>query len=105
MPPEHDDFVFAIIVFQLFMLACGCTHVHPFMSLDASEDENIAARHFPFAEAYRDDEVHPDPAAVFAQWDETLRLAFERVFTGDLTLTTAEWAEFLADYRRSLLPA
>lgn len=102
MPAEHDDYVLAILIFQLFMLAEGLPRKHPLTPLEGEEDDNIRAARFPFADAYRADEVHDDLAAVYLRWDEPIRRAFERTFAG-APLTAGAWADLLADYRRSLL--
>ncbi|MFM9938683.1 MAG: hypothetical protein ACKVP7_04210, partial [Hyphomicrobiaceae bacterium] len=98
----HDDFVLAILLFQILMAISGLDGVHPFLDVDASEDDNIQRGRFPYVDALRPTQVADAPAAVYVAWHSDLRGAFEAVFTGKQAMTAKQWAELLAKYRRSL---
>lgn len=99
----HDDFVLAILLFQLFMAMAGCGEVHPFTDLDCQEDANIRTFRFPYVDSLRDTDVPDGPASVYASWHEDIRGAFEATFTGVYRLTAEDWMQLLAGFRRSLL--
>ena len=98
----HDDFVLAILLFQILMAMSGLDGVHPFLDADASEDDNIRQARFPYVDALRPTQVADAPAAAYAAWDPNLRTAFEDVFTGRKAMTAKQWADLLSNYRRSL---
>jgi DNA-binding helix-hairpin-helix protein with protein kinase domain len=102
LTPRHDDFVLAIIIFQILMAQAGFTRVHPFSSLQSNEDDNIEKRIFPFANPTQ----YPVPHQVLDYYKSLppeIQQAFEWTFTSRRqSLTAADWPSLLAGYRRGL---
>lgn len=98
----HDDFVLAVVLFQLLMAMSGVSGAHPFLDADACEDEKIRRCSFPYVEALRGQLVADTPANAYAGWHADLRAAFEGVFTGRTRMTAKEWVDLLSRFRRSL---
>jgi DNA-binding helix-hairpin-helix protein with protein kinase domain len=98
----HDDFVLAILLFQILMAICGVDDAHPFVELDGDEEDNIRCGRFPYVDGLRHTQVGLRPAEVYGRWHIDLRTAFEAVFTGRRTMTAGDWANLVARYRRSL---
>lgn len=98
----HDDFVLAILIFQLLMMDRQVPR-HPFQYADTPLDVMIAKRAFPFdtPHTYR---VPPSCLNAYATFPPAIRQAFSRTFTTSTPVSAAEWTMILSDYRRSLRP-
>jgi DNA-binding helix-hairpin-helix protein with protein kinase domain len=97
----HDDFVLAVLIFQLLMTMNKVPR-HPFQCLDKDVDTMIERRIFPFENLAQ----YPVPAvnvAVYNGWPADIRAAFRRTFTQPDPVTAEEWTQILiAHYRRGL---
>lgn len=98
----HDDFVLAILLFQLFMTDRKVPR-HPFQYADTPLDAMIAKRDFPFdnPQTYR---VPAPCLSAYATFPAPIQQAFSRSFTTPTPVSAAEWTMILSDYRRSLRP-
>jgi DNA-binding helix-hairpin-helix protein with protein kinase domain len=98
---NHDDFVLAIIIFQILMAQSGLTRVHPFSYADSTEVDNINARRFPYANpaAYP---VPAMPLAFYRSLPSDIHLAFMQTFTTPTPFPAAQWPPLLSGYRRGL---
>jgi len=101
LPPSHDDFVLAILIFKLLLAQLGFTTVHPFSSGEHKEDNLIRQRHFP----YDNPTQYPLPPALLAAYKslpDEVRATFSRAFTSSTPPTATEWVKVLTTYRRCL---
>lgn len=101
LPPEHDLFILAIIIFQILMADKGFLKCHPFSSGSVPEDDRIKARQFPYAEPNRYP-VNPAALKAYHQLPKAIRDAFVEVFSKHFALTTGAWITLLSNYRRDL---
>ncbi len=97
----HDDFVLAVLVFQLLMTMNAIPR-HPFECQDKNPDALMESRIFPFENPAQ----YPVPStclAVYNGWPADIRAAFRRTFTQPNPVTAEEWTQILiAHYRRGL---
>lgn len=96
----HDDFVLAILIFQLLMMNQKVPR-HPFQSLQEPLDMMISKRAFPFDEPQK----HPVPEIclhAYRTFPEQIRNAFSRTFTTPSTVSAEEWTLLLSNCRRFL---
>ncbi len=98
----HDDFVLAILIFQILMALSGIDGAHPFLDLDGCEDDHIRLGKFPYVDGLRQTLIADAPADAYASWHADLRAAFEAVFTGQRVMSAKQWADLVSKYRRSL---
>lgn len=95
----HDDFVLAVLVFQLLMTMSNVPR-HPFECLDHNPDTLMESRIFPMERLAQ----YPVPAIIVAAYNSLppdIRDAFKRTFTGPTPVTADEWTQILsAHYRR-----
>jgi len=97
----HDDFVLAILIFQLLIAHSGAAS-HPFRTYDGStESEAIVARRFRFTNIPDEIKNHLDIKA-WNQWHPILRTNFLRTFTTHHVLPAREWALLLGKFRDTL---
>jgi DNA-binding helix-hairpin-helix protein with protein kinase domain len=99
--PAHDEFVLAILIFQILMMLQGRRAPHPFGSLDGDENDYIDQRVFPYAVSHQ----HPPPnqaLAVYNAFPADIRAAFMQTFTTPLPFPASRWPELLSRYRRGL---
>lgn len=96
----HDDYVLAIHIFTVLMLAHGVPR-HPLKSGNIEPDVLIAKRAFP----YDDPQTYPLPQScltAYRSFPEGLRKAFTRTFTTPNGVTAEDWGLLLHDHRRFL---
>lgn len=99
---DHDNFVFATLVFMLLMADKGFTGAHPFQCGSHSEDDLIDRRIFPFDNptAYP---VSPHVLKAYETLPDDIRQAFTTSFT-KAPLRAEQWAVLLNANRRLLCP-
>lgn len=98
----HDDYVLAILLFQLFMMEQGVPR-HPLQTLKTPIQQLIEKRIFP----YLDPAAYPLPQIcidAYAAFPQCFKDAFVRSFTTPHTVTSEEWTRILSEHRRSLRP-
>ncbi|WP_414463316.1 hypothetical protein [Hyphomicrobium sp. DY-1] len=97
MTATHDDFVLAILIYQLLMRDLGF-ECHPFTLDGEDPDDVIDRRHFPM-DAGDTNNFMKD---AYAQLPDDIREAFTHSFTKDTPVTALQWIPLLTNYRRSL---
>jgi DNA-binding helix-hairpin-helix protein with protein kinase domain len=96
----HDDFVLAILIFELLMMNRNRPR-HPFQTMKTPLDTMISKRAFPFD----DPQTYRLPAGcleAYKSYPEPIRQAFTRTFTTPSTVTAEEWTVLLTQCRRFL---
>lgn len=97
--PAHDDYVLAILIFMLMMADTGIPS-HPFNSPEGDEDDLIDRRYFPFAQS--PPRVAGSVFEAYQTLPQIFRDAFKTTFTGPTPIPAHEWAQLIANHRRSL---
>lgn len=97
---QHDDFVLAILLFQMLMAHSG-DPFHPFDCGGSAPDQLIARRAFPL-DNLQTLPIPDDHIAAYMSLPPELRAAFSRTFSGSAPVTAAEWVAMLGQYRRLL---
>lgn len=99
--PADDDYVLAILIFQLLLAQAGFTQMHPFTAAGSNEEDNMAIGLFPYNAPDR--LPPPDgPLEAYEALPPELRTAFSATFTHRKPVTAAQWASLLHVFRRSL---
>ncbi|WP_414462460.1 hypothetical protein [Hyphomicrobium sp. DY-1] len=93
----HDDFVLAVLIYQLLMRDLGF-ECHPF-SMDGDDADDIIDRRFFPMDA---GETNGFMANAYKELPEDIRAAFTQTFTKDNPVTALQWIPLLTNYRRSL---
>jgi DNA-binding helix-hairpin-helix protein with protein kinase domain len=95
MPPEHDLFVVAILLFQIVMAQQDVLTVLPFSSGDVRDNDRIKAGQFPYANPT----AWPVPDYALSKYNALnpdLRTAFTQTFTTRVPITAARWRTILS---------
>jgi DNA-binding helix-hairpin-helix protein with protein kinase domain len=101
---QHDHFVLAIHIYQIYMAHLGLGGAAPFQKFErGNENDAIAAGRFTHDMALE----HQPNAFIQQQYlriPEPIRDAFSRTFARGKPLTTREWASLCSTHWRSLQP-
>jgi len=106
LPPlseDHDNFILAILIYQILMSHFGLGGTHPFQgSNEDLLDTYIENRQF--APELPDPPINDYIVAQYKRIPENIRSAFRHTFIDQKPLKPAEWKRLISDSWRSLPP-
>jgi len=101
---QHDQFVLAIHIFQIYMAHLGLGGAAPFQKFErGNENDAIAAGRFTH-DMPKDHQPNAFVQEQYLRIPAPVREAFSRTFARGKPLTTREWADLCSTHWRSLQP-
>lgn len=102
LPPEHDHFTFAILVFRILMANLNRPVTSPFQKCGQKEQQDLVReRIFPL-DRYPEYKRPTPVRETYARLPTDVRAAFTKTFTTETPVTVEEWISILSKHRRSL---